>query len=150
RGPLYRDAPGQDQQVGLARREADHLRAEAREVVPRGADHGDHLDGAAGEAEAEREQRVLASPVLGLLELGEQQPLLDLPLEVLALELSAQELLGLHLPHPQVALDLGARYFHPRAPRRQTNASAISSSTTKTIVSTRANTPNASIFNATG
>ena len=86
-----------------------------------------------------------------VLELGEQQPLLDLALEVLALELSAEELLRLQLPHPEVvALDLGARYFHSRAPLRQTNTSATSSSTTKTIVSTRANTPNASSFIATG
>ena len=81
--------------------------------------------------------------------LREQQPLLDLALEVLSLELAAQHLLGLQLPHPELlALDLGARHFHSRAPLRQTNTNATSSSTTKTIVSTRANTPKASSFNA--
>src|SRR5688572_19565323 len=148
---LDRDAAGQDQQVCLSRREPNDLGAEPREVVPRRADDRDHLDRAAREPEAEREQRVLARPVLGLLELGEQEPLLDLLLEVLALELAAQELLRLQLPDAEVvSVDLRARHFHSSAPLLQTNTSAISSSTTKTIVSTSAKTPNASSFIATG
>ena len=83
--------------------------------------------------------------------LVKQQPLLDLALEVLALELAAQQLLGLQLADAQaVAVDLGARHFHSSAPLRQTNTNATSSSTTNTIVSTSANTPNASSCTATG
>ena len=69
------------------------LGAEARDVVPRRADHRDHLDRAAGEAEAERQHRVAARPVLRLLEAwSSSSALLDVLLEVLALELAAQQL----------------------------------------------------------
>ena len=80
-----------------------------------------------------------------------QEPLLDLALEVLALELAAEQLLRLQLADAEaVAVDLGARHFHSSAPLLQTNTSATSSSTTNTTVSTSANTPNASSFIATG
>ena len=93
----------------------------------------------------------LRAQFCAVLELREEEPLLDLALEVLALELAAQQLLGLHLADAEaVALDLGARHFHSSAPLLQTNTSATSSRTTKTIVSTSAKTPNASSFIATG
>jgi hypothetical protein len=117
----------------------------------RRADHGDHLDRAAGEAEAEREERVLPRPVLGLLELREQKALLDLALEILALDLAAEELLRLELPYAEIGpFDRRARHFHSSAPLRHTKTSATNSKTTNTTVSTSANTPNASSFNATG
>ena len=64
---LDRDAAGDDEQVGLARRGAEGLEAEARDVHARGDDRH-HLDRAAGQAEGRREQRVAARPADGLVE----------------------------------------------------------------------------------
>src|SRR5689334_8928905 len=50
---LNRDGAGDDHEVGLARAGAEDLRAEAREIVVR-LTSGDHLDGAAGQAIAQR------------------------------------------------------------------------------------------------
>ena len=58
---LLGDRPGDEHQVGLARRAAEDLGAEARHVVA-AVDDGHHLDRAAGEAELERPERVLAAP----------------------------------------------------------------------------------------
>ena len=58
---LDRDAPGEDQQVGLARRGAERLEAEARDVDARGDDRH-HLDRAAGEAEGRGEEGVASAP----------------------------------------------------------------------------------------
>src|SRR6185295_7262879 len=56
------DPPGNDHEVGLARREADDLRPEAGEVVPRG-ERAHQFDGAAGRSERHGPQGVLAAPV---------------------------------------------------------------------------------------
>ena len=62
RRELERHAAGADQHVGLARREAHALHAEAREVeLARGRRH--ELDGAARRAERHRPERVRAAPV---------------------------------------------------------------------------------------
>ena len=61
RGHLVRDAAGDDQQVGLARRGAEDLHAEARDVVAR-RDDRHHLDRAAGEAERVGPDRLRPAP----------------------------------------------------------------------------------------
>ena len=58
---LLEHGAGDDHHVGLARRDAQHLRAVAGDVVA-GCEGGRHLDEAAAEAEAERPQGVLAAP----------------------------------------------------------------------------------------
>ena len=78
---LIETRPRQDQQVGLARRGAEGLEAEARDVDARGDDRH-HLDRAAGEAERRREQRVAARPVDGLVERRREHALLDVLLEL--------------------------------------------------------------------
>ena len=62
RGHLVRDAAGDDQQVGLARRRAERLHPEARDVVAR-RDDRHHLDRAAGEPERVRPHRLRLRPV---------------------------------------------------------------------------------------
>ena len=57
RGHLLADPAGHDHQVGLARAGAEDLHAEAGEVVLRAAG-GHHLDGAAGQAEGRRPERL--------------------------------------------------------------------------------------------
>ena len=64
---LDRDPAGEDQEVGLPRRGAHRLGAEAGDVVA-GRDDRHHLDRAAGEPEGGREHRVGAAPVQDLLE----------------------------------------------------------------------------------
>src|SRR4051812_39199517 len=148
---LDRDPAGQDQHVGLAGGEPDDLGAEPGQVVPRRPDHGDHLDRAARQPEAERPHRVAPRPGLGLLEAGEHQPLLHVLLEVLALDLALEHLLGAELADAEVvAVDLLPRYLHSSAPLRHTYASATSSSATNTAVSTSANAPKALSWRATG
>ena len=59
---LPRHAPGDDHQVGLARRGAEHLGAEPRDVVAR-ATHRHHLDGAARQPEGDGPDRRPLRPV---------------------------------------------------------------------------------------
>ncbi len=73
----------------------------------------------------------------------------DVLLEVLALQVAAQHLLGARLAHLEV-VELLALHFHSRAPLRHTNTKATNSRTMKMIVSTSANTPKASSWSATG
>ena len=76
---LVRHRAGDDQQVRLARREADDLRAEAGDVVVRRRDRHE-LDAAAGGGERERPERVAAGPGHHLLELrGEELALAGRP-----------------------------------------------------------------------
>src|SRR4051812_12120284 len=129
---LDRDAARQDDHVRLARRGAEHLGAEAARVDARRADHRDHLDRAAREPEREWEERVCARPVLRLLERREAEALLDVLLEVLALELAAEHLTRAKLFHAQVAgsaVHRLPRYLHSSAPLRHTNTKATNSST---------------------
>ena len=84
---LDRDAAGEDQQVGLARRGAEGLEAEARDVDARGDDRH-HLDRAAGQAEGGGEHRVAARPGDGLVERRRDDRLLDVLLEVGAVEVA--------------------------------------------------------------
>ena len=58
------------------------------------AAHRYPLDRAAGEAEGEREHRVRPRPVEHLLEVGHHDPLLDVALQLLALEVAAQHVAG--------------------------------------------------------
>ena len=77
--------------------------------------------------------------------------LLDVLLEVLALEVAAQHVARAQLADAEVVRDLLAPdYLHSRAPLRQTYTRATSSSTMKTTVSTRAKVPNARSWIATG
>ena len=64
---LPRQPAGDDHQVGLARRSAEHLGAEARDVVAAAA-HRHHLDGAARQAERHRPDRRSARPLHHLLD----------------------------------------------------------------------------------
>src|SRR2546423_9013868 len=57
---------GHDHQVRLARRWPEDFAAEPREIVSRRR-RRDHLDGATGEAELERPDRILPAPVIELL-----------------------------------------------------------------------------------
>ena len=61
RGHLVHDAAGDDQQVGLARRRAERLHPEARDVVAR-RDDRHHLDRAAGEPERVGPHRLRLRP----------------------------------------------------------------------------------------
>ena len=61
RGHLLGDGAGDDHEVGLARGGAEDFGAEAGEVVA-GHGGGDHLDGAAGEAEVERPEGASCGP----------------------------------------------------------------------------------------
>src|SRR5258708_25957949 len=63
---FLREAAGDDHQVGLTGRWAKDFGAEASEVKARSG-HGHHLDGAAGQAKAERPNGTLARPVHGLV-----------------------------------------------------------------------------------
>jgi hypothetical protein len=103
---LDRDASRQDEQVRLARRGAERLEAEPGDVQTR-ADHRHHLDGAARQAERRREQRVAAGPVGGLVERRRDDALLDVLLEVAAVEVAAKHVARLQLPDPEVALRAG-------------------------------------------
>ena len=76
------------------RGEARKTSAPKREMsYARRADRRDHLDRAAGQPEAEREEGVARAPSSGLLERRQQHALLDVLLEVVALEVAAQHLL---------------------------------------------------------
>ena len=74
---LVRDAPGDDQQVGLARRGAERLHPEARDVVAR-RDDRHHLDRAAGEPEGVRPHRLRLRPGDRLLERRQAERVLEL------------------------------------------------------------------------
>ena len=150
---LDRHAPGEDDQVGLPRRGAEGLEAEARDVHAR-AGGVELLHRAAGEAEGEREERVRARPRDGRVERRRDNTFFDVAFELLALEVgrlvgafqlgAAQQLVGVQLAHPQLrrvdaALPSALPFhFHSSAPRRHTYTKATNSSTMKTIVSTSA------------
>src|ERR1019366_2958371 len=72
---LLRDAPGDNHEVSLAWRWAEHFRTEASHVEPRGG-HRHHLDRATRQAKSERPDRTLARPVHGLIELREDDSLI--------------------------------------------------------------------------
>ena len=76
-GHLVRDAARDDEQVGLARRGAERLHPEAREVVARGDDRH-HLDRAAGEPERVGPHRLRLRPAHGLLERRQPERALEL------------------------------------------------------------------------
>jgi hypothetical protein len=69
-GHFLREAAGDDHEVGLAWGRAENFGAEAGNVKA-GSGHGHHLDGAAGEAEAEGPDGAAAGPVYGFIEGGE-------------------------------------------------------------------------------
>src|SRR6476620_9460414 len=147
---LDADAPRQDDHVGLAGGCAERLEAEAPDVHAR-PDHAHHLDRAAGEAEREREHRVAPRPRDRLVERRREDALLDVLLELLALQLAAQHVARPHLADAEVVGDLLAPdYLHSSAPLRQTYTRATSSSAMKTTVSISANDPNARNWIATG
>ena len=100
RGHLVRDAAGDDQQVGLARRGAERLHPEARDVVAR-RDDRHHLDRAAGEPERVGPHRLRLRPRDRLLERRQA----DLLLEVVDLRLE----LARALRRPEQPLRLAAR-----------------------------------------
>src|SRR4051794_11421853 len=151
---LDADAAAEDQQVGLARGGAECLEPETRDVHARGDDRH-HLDRAAGKAERRREHRVAARPADGLVERRRDHALLDVLLERVALQVTAQ-----HVARPQLAdaevvgrrggHRFAADYLHSSAPLRQTYTNATSSSAMKTTVSTIANVPKDRSCTATG
>ena len=99
---LDRHAAGQDQQVGLARRGAERLAAEARDVDAR-ADDRHHLDRTAGEPEGGGEDRVGSGPAGGLVERRREDALLDVLLELGALQLAVEHLACGELARAEVA-----------------------------------------------
>src|SRR3981189_2143122 len=68
-GNFWREAPGDDHQVGLTRGRTENFGAETSHVEARGG-HGHHFDGAASQAETERPDGASAGPVHGFVELG--------------------------------------------------------------------------------
>src|SRR6185312_11070074 len=153
---LHRDPPREDEQVGLARRGPEGLPAEPGHVDA-GADDRHHLDGAAGQPEGQRPDRVALGPRHGLVDGGGEDRLLDVALQRLALQIAAQHVARLQLAGTEVQRRPGvgsaerlAFYFHSRAPRRQTYTNATISSTTKTTVSHSAKVPNARSWTAIG
>src|SRR4051794_91685 len=132
---LDRDAARQDDHVGLARGSAERLGAEPRDVVARG-NNRHLLDGATDKAEGQREQCVGPPPVGRVLERRGEDPLLDVLLEIGALQVAAQQFTGAKLSRSET-LPL---YFQSSAPRRQTKARATSKSATKTRISPKTKT----------
>jgi hypothetical protein len=123
---MRRTTGAEDEQVGLARGGAEGLEAEARDVDA-GGDDRHHLDGAAGEAEGRGEQGVGARPGDGLVHRRREHALLDVLVEVVALDVAAQHVAGAQLTDAEVvgrdalaAAQLLALHRHSRAPRRQT------------------------------
>src|ERR1700746_1072113 len=114
---FHRDPARENHQVGLSRRGASRLGAEAGDVVPRrDGRHRYPLDCAAGEAEGERKDRVRPRHVERFLEGGGEDPFFDVALEVLALEVAAEQVAGAQLLLAQGA----ALYLQSSAPFRQT------------------------------
>src|SRR4051794_8758136 len=145
RGHLDADAAAEDQEVGLARGGAEGLEAEARHVDA-GGDEAHHLDRAAREAEGGGEQRVAARPVQRAVEGRGEDPLLDIAVEVGALQVALERVAGADAPRAEVR-EVGARrvaadYLQLSAPRRHTYTNAMASRTMKTIVSDIAKVPN--------
>ena len=100
---LDRDPARQEDRVGLARRGARGLEAEARDVDARA--HVRHpLDRAAREAEREREVGVADRPAAGLLQRRREHALLDVLLQLVALELAAQHVAGAQLAGAELRL----------------------------------------------
>src|SRR5207302_1704888 len=108
---------GDDQQVGLARRRAEDLGAEAGDVVARGDDRL-HLDRAAGEPEGVGPDRASLRPRDRLLDGRQPELLLELA------ELGLEDAGTLSLPHHALRVEPVLRepflaYRHSRAPLRQ-------------------------------
>src|SRR4051794_34097948 len=145
RGHLDADAAAEDQEVGLTRRGAEGLEAEARHVDA-GGDQAHHLDRAAGEAEGGRGKRVAARPVQRAVERRGEDALLDVALQLGALEVALERVAGADAPRSEVgevgAGRVAADYLQLSAPRRHTYTNAMASRTMKTIVSDSANVPN--------
>src|SRR3954469_7031043 len=149
---LDRDAPGEDQQVGLARRGAEGLEAEAGDIDARG-DDAHHLDRAAGQAERRGEQRVAARPVERLLERRSEHALLDVGVELGSLEVALQGVARAEAARAEIGRVAGDRladYLQLSAPRRHTYTKAMASSPMNTIVSVIAKVPNARSSTAIG
>ena len=94
-------------------------------------------------------------PVGGPLERRREHALLDVLLELGALEVAAEhvaraELAGAEVLRTLPGAELLADYLHSSAPRRQTYTKATNSRAMKTIVSTSAKVPNARSCTATG
>ncbi len=115
---LGRDAPGEDDQVSLARGGPKCLEAEAGDVHTRGHDRH-HLDRAAGEAECQREHRVALRPRDGAVERRGHDRLLDDAVEVIALEVASKHVASHQLARAELVGRL-AGYFHSSAPLLQT------------------------------
>src|ERR1019366_7800475 len=79
-GHFERDRAGDDHEIALPRTGTEDLGAEARDIEARGAG-GDHLDGAAGQAERKRPDGRLASPVEHVVHAGGDDILLELVLD---------------------------------------------------------------------
>jgi hypothetical protein len=112
---LDADAPGEDEQIGLAGAGAHGFGADAGDVEA-AADEGDHFDRAAG-----------AGPGEGGVERGGEDAAADVFLKLVVAHVAAQHALGVVLADLEIcggigggAADGGARHFHSRAPRRQT------------------------------
>ena len=120
---LDRDPARQEDRVGLARRRARGLEAEAGDVEPR-ADVRHPLDRAAGEPEREREVGVADGPAAGLLERRRQHRLLDVLLELRAVEFAAQHVARAQLARAELLLAAGSQlvagHLHSSAPLRHT------------------------------
>src|SRR5262249_16877099 len=150
---LDRHAAGHDQQVRLARRGAQGLEAEARDVHAL-IDDRHHLHRAAGEAEGGGHEGVPAGPVGDLVERRREDALLDELVELRAFELALEHLTRVELAGAEVALRAVAEqltlHFHSSAPLRQTYTNATIRSAMNTIVSHSANVPKALSWIATG
>src|SRR4029077_20511108 len=109
---LDRNAARQDDEVGLAGGGGGGLGTEPGEVVAGGDDRDRRLDRAAGEAEGEREDRVGPRQVQHFLEGGRDDPLFDVFLQVLTLEVAPQHVAGGGL----TGLEFAALYLQSRAP----------------------------------
>src|ERR1019366_6692997 len=155
RSHLDRDPPREDDQIGLTRRGAECLVAESCDVHAR-AGGLELLHRATGQPEGKREEGVRPRPRDRRVEGGEDEALVHIALELLALEMgglvgafelaSAQELVcvrGAHAqrlwiaPRPRRAsrAEDFALHLHSSAPLRQTYPNATNRRTMNTIVS---------------
>src|SRR5688572_28870491 len=120
RGHFFGDGAGNDHEVRLARRGPENFGTEAREIVTRHR-RSDHFDGATGETELQWPDRVFAAPVVNVLDLNGENPLLA--------QLTAQPLVWSGSVHFQVSTPFIQAHASPTANRSMNTSIAINAPT---------------------
>src|SRR6266849_3753393 len=112
---LLREPPGHNHQVRLPRRWTKHFRAESRYVKARSC-HRHHLNRAARQPESQRPDRAFARPIHGLIQRGEDDPLIFQQLAEV-IRLGQRDVLAQRYAHnPSSWLFSHTRYVHTNLP----------------------------------